>query len=100
MDSSEEKRIAREFERSSKRLSWWTAVCSTLVFAGPVGWFFLDLSDGRYDRLVWLFVMSLVTCALATWRWIEVIRVPIAESIRKRIEKKLGACEPEIDEQR
>jgi hypothetical protein len=42
---------------------------TTIILAGPVGWFFIDLSDKNYSRIPFLFVMSLVLTAVSTIQW-------------------------------
>ena len=41
----------------------------TLVSLGPIGWFFVDLLERRYDRLIFLFVASIIVTAICAAFW-------------------------------
>jgi len=41
----------------------------TLVSLGPIGWFFVDLLERRYDRLIFLFVTSIIVTAICAVFW-------------------------------
>jgi hypothetical protein len=60
------------------RLGLWSNIMLTLVSIGPIGWFFLDLADQRYDRLRKLFIISLVVCSISTCFWVLWIKGKIA----------------------
>ena len=42
----------------------------TIVSLGPIGWFFIDLSIERYDRMTFLFTVSIILTIATTLFWI------------------------------
>jgi hypothetical protein len=44
-------------------------IFTTIILAGPVGWFFIDLSDKNYSRMPFLFVISLIVTVVAVIQW-------------------------------
>jgi len=50
-----------------------TPVLFTLISLGPVGWFFIDLSTGRTDRLAFLYIVTILAAVIATIMWIGVL---------------------------
>ena len=48
----------------------------TFVSLGPIGWFFVDVLSEKYDRLLQLFVISIICAVLSTVFWINALRLP------------------------
>jgi 4-amino-4-deoxy-L-arabinose transferase-like glycosyltransferase len=67
---------------------------ATFVLIGPIAWFFIDLSDHRYDRLPVLFVSSLVVMALTAVLWMIFFWNKADE---KELNEKLSRMDSEND---
>ena len=51
-----------------------TPALFSFIALGPVGWFFIDLSSGRYDRLAFLYVATIVAAVVATLMWANAVK--------------------------
>ncbi len=50
-------------------------VALSFVSLGPIGWFLIDYYSHRYDRLVFLFVSSLLLSILSTLLWVLYVKL-------------------------
>ena len=65
----------------------------TLVSIGPIGWFFIDLFEKRYDRLVFLFVVSLALAVICAVFWTLFFSKTSADGDRENEAEDDGADE-------
>ncbi len=57
-------------KKTTKYCSVSMPILLTFVSLGPIGWFFIDLLIyERYDRLIFLFVISIILTSICTYFW-------------------------------
>lgn len=62
-------------KRDYTKVSISTPIIMTFISCGPIGWFFYDvLICKRYDRLIYLFIMSLLVTCISTVMWLFYFR--------------------------
>ncbi len=47
-----------------------TPILTTFVSLGPVGYFILELLEGKIDRLLFLFIVSIAVTIVSTLTWV------------------------------
>lgn len=49
------------------------------ILAGPIGSFFMDLADERYDRLAFQFIATIILTICTTYLWSEYFQFIVAK---------------------